>query len=435
MSDELFDRARAAVRCEDVAERAPKCKLRKTGKGYRGVCPLNECGTKSKLDPFRISADGRRWQCYSCDPRGGDVIDLEHRLFSAGDETMAHAARRLMGGELKPESEASRAPRAQASKEAEAEALADAAWRLEMARKIWREREPAAGSLVQIYLEEGRGIRGPVAGRMLALVGFNPRTWHSGHPERGVFLPAMVALILTELGPTGGVHCTYLSPNGRSKTHRKPAKRMLGPQGHFVLARRDGQAGPPRPDARGDIEGYVLPGGIWLTRPDAPGPLVVAEGIENSASRAMMLGGPLSLPVRAVAAGSLDRLSGFEMVDKDGARDIWRVRADPMRPGFTWPEDPANPWGMIDIAVDGDMSPVTVRGRAGLHQNRLVDAVRDSAERARVSGALARASWSRRLGSESPTAMRVSRPPIGMDFNQVTMAAEAAASVAGGVSA
>lgn len=435
MSDELFDRARAAVRCEDIAIRAPKCKLRKTGKGYRGVCPLNECGAKSKLAPFRVSADGRRWKCYSCDARGGDVIDLEHRLFSGGDETMADAARRLLGGELKPESEASRARRAQAAKEAEAEALADAAWRLEMARKIWREREPAAGSLVQVYLEEGRGIRGPVAARMLALVGFNPRTWHSGHPERGVFLPAMVILVMTELGPTGGVHCTYLAPNGRGKTHRSPSKRMLGPQGHFVLARRDGLAGPPRPDRHGDIEGYVLPGGLWLTRPDAPGPLVIAEGVENAASRAMMVAGPLSRSVRAVAAGSLDRLSGFEAIDKDGARDIWRIRADPLRPGFTWPEDPANPWGVIDIAVDGDMSPVTVKGRSGRQQKRMVEAVRDGAERARVSGALARASWSRRLSDESPTQVRVSRPPIGMDFNQVIKAAEAAASVSGGVAA
>ena len=210
---------------------------------------------------------------------------------------------------------------------------------------------------------------------------------------------------------------------------------MLGPPVRRGAPARNVPAGPPRPDRHGDIEGYVLPGGLWLTRPDAPGPLVVAEGVENAASRAMMLAGPLSRSVRAVAAGSLDRLSGFEAIDKDGARDIWRIRADPLRPGFTWPEDPANPWGVIDIAVDGDMSPVTVKGRSGRQQKRMVEAVRDSAERARVSGALARASWSRRLSDESPTQVRVSRPPIGMDFNQVVKAVEAAASVSGGVAA
>ncbi|MET4683700.1 DUF7146 domain-containing protein [Brevundimonas faecalis] len=434
MKDELFDRARDEVKCEEVAGRAAGCKLFRVGKEVRGICPFGRCGAKSGLTPFRIYKGGRRWKCYSCDPRGGDVVDLEHRLFSGPDETIGDAARRLIGGVLTAESEESRARRAQASKEAEAEALADAAWRLEMARKIWRGREPAAGSLVQVYLES-RAIRGPVLGRMLMIVGFNPRTWHSGDPERGVFLPAMISLVMTELGPTGGVHCTYLSPNGRGKTHRTPKKRMLGPQGHFVLARRDGLAGPPRPDPYGDHEGYVLPGGIWLTRPDAPGPLVTAEGIENTASRAMMVAGPMSFPVRAVAAGSLDRLSGFELVDDDGVRDVWKVRPDPWRPGFSWPEDPASPWGLIDVAVDGDMSPVTVKGRAGLHQNRLIDVVRDSAERARVSGALAKASWRRRLAPESTTEVRASCPPIGMDFNEVLMAAEAAASVAGGVSA
>lgn len=39
------------------------------------------------------------------------------------------------------------------------------------------------------------------------------------------------------------------------------------------------------------------------------------------------------------------------------------------------------------------------------------------------------------VSDESPTQVRVSRPPIGMDFNQVIKAAEAAASVSGGVAA
>jgi hypothetical protein len=399
---ELFDRAREAVRCDDVAAR--RVTLSRTG---RGVCPLNGCGSKSGAAPFAVLDAGRRWKCWSCDPLGGDVVDLEHRLFSTGSETLGDAARRLVGGEVKSESPENCERRAHARAAREAAAMADAAWKADLARRLWREAKPAAGTPVQTYLE-GRGIRGPVAARALGQLRFHPAAWHSGDPDAGVRLPAMIALITTEHGATGGVHVTYLAPGGARKTHRTPAKRMWGPQGMKV-----------------DPDGAALPGGIWLTRPDAAGPLVVAEGIENALSRAMMVAGDLSLPVRAAAAGSLDRLSGFEVVDpRTGARDIWRIRPDPQRPPFTWPEDPASPWGLVEIATDGDMSPVKVKGLTGRKRNRPVTFERDARERARVCGALAVAAWRGRLAPGSATIVKATRSPIGKDFNDVLMAQE-----------
>lgn len=417
MNSDLFDRAREAVSCEDVAERGGRTTLRRG----RGVCPLNGCGAKSKAAPFAVLDGGRRWKCWSCDPKGGDVVDLEHRLFSSGADTLADAARRLVGGVVQAESEESGARRAQARADREAEAMADAAWKADLAQRLWREGRPALGSLAQTYLE-ARGIRGPVAARALALLRFHPAAYHSGDPEAGVRLPAMIALITTEHGATGGVHVTYLAPDGKRKTHRTPAKRMWGPQGMV--------------EGQGD-SALSRPGGIWLTRPDADGPLIVAEGIENALSRAMIVAGDLCLPVRAAAAGSLDRLSGLELTDsKTGTRDIWRARPDPLRPAFTWPEHPDAPWGVVEIATDGDMSPVKVRGMAGRKRNRPVTFERDARERARVCGALAVGWWRSRLAPGSATTVKATRSPIGMDFNDVLMkrgaSIERAASVAGG---
>lgn len=397
MNDDLFERARDQVSCVDVAGRRER--LVRRGKAWRGVCPLRGCGKTSRAEPFVVLDGGRKWKCWSCDPRGGDVVDLEHALFSAGGETLADAARRLVGGEAREESEASRRKREAARAAAEREALASAAWKAELAARLWREAGPALGTAAQTYLE-ARAIVGPVAARALALLRFHPRAYHSGHPEMGVFLPAMIGLVMTEFGPTGGIHCTYLSPCGRRKTHRRPAKRMWGPQGHV------------------SEDGVLRPGGIWLTRPDVDGPVVVAEGIENALSRAILLAGDLSLPVRAAAAGSLDRLQGFEAVDDDGARDVWRPTGDPQRPPFTWPEDPAHPWGLVDVATDGDMSPVKVVGRS---RRKLTPFTRDAAERARVCGVLARTGWAARLVPGSATAVRISRPPLGRDFNDELM--------------
>ena len=398
--DGLFDRARAIVTCDDVAGR--RVTLRKG----RGICPLNGCGTNSKAQPFAILNQGRTWKCWSCDPRGGDVCDLEHKLFSTGADTLADAARRLVGGEIRQESAESSARRAQERARAEADAMRSAAWKAALAEKLWRESVPAMGTLAQTYLES-RGIVGPVAARALGMLRFNPRAYHSGHPELGVFLPAMVGLITTEFGATGGVHVTYLAPDGRAKTHRKPAKRMWGPQAALVGEGEDAVA---------------YPGGIWLTRPDAAGPLVVAEGIENALSRAILIGGDLCLAVRAAAAGSLDRLSGFEVTDPaTGARDVFAVKGDPMRPSFTWPEDPAAPWGEVEIATDGDMSEVRVKGLAGKKKNRVVEFVRHPSERARVCGTLAIAAWRRRLAPDSATTVKASRSPAGVDFNDVLL--------------
>lgn len=409
--DGLFEKALAAAHVEDVA--AQHMKLKRGGRYRVGACPFCKEGAKAKNPPFKVDVAKQKWKCWRCGERG-DVIDLEHRLNGGVGETLRDAALRLTGGAAAtPEA---RERRARARADAEREAMEDDAFWAALGQALWRDGLSAFDTPVQVYLE-ARGAFGPVLARALALVRFHPAAWHSGDPERGVRLPAMITLVMTEFGPTGGVHVTYLAPGGKRKTQRSPAKRMMGPQGHRIV-------GP-------DGEVRIYPGGVWLTRPDAAGPLIVAEGIETTLSRAMMRAGDLSLPVRAAAALSLDRLSGFEVTDpRTGARNVWTVTPDPKRPPFTWPEPPGSPWGEIEIATDGDMKPMKVKGLAGRKQNRVVEFERSGRERARVCGTLAIAGWRRRLAEDSPTIVRATRATDGMDFNDVWMAARAAGSEA-----
>lgn len=402
--DDLFDRARAAGSVLDVALGATK--LRRSGKEYRGVCPLSGCGSKGSW-PFVVQTGRQRWKCYVCEPRGGDVIDLEHRLHSTGAETMRDAARRLVGDAPRDPRECARRAHHRAREAAQAEA--SDAFKAEIAARIWREAVPAAGTLVETYLT-ARRIFGPVLARMLEQLRFHPRAYWGGHPQFGTFLPAMVGLI-TAPGPdgrpmaTGGVHCTYLAPSGRAKSSRTPAKKMFGPQGLIV-------------------DGALRAGGVWLTRPDAEGPLVVAEGIESAASAAILKGGDLCLAHRAVAALSLDRLQGGERRDVDGRINVHAPEGDPARPAFVWPEDPARPWGGVFVAVDRDMRPLRVRGFVTGRTGRVRDChfVRDGEARARVCATLAVAAWKGALAPDSATKVRAIQPGPGRDFNDELMA-------------
>lgn len=388
MTDDLLERARRDADIEAVAG----VTLRRAGKDKVGMCPLCLVGAKSKSPPFKIYPAKGRFRCWRCN-RGGSVIDLEHMLRSSGSETIRDAALRLVNGA--PMTDVERERRAQVRAAEERAAVESEAWKAALAAQLWREGQPAGGTLAQTYLEH-RGWFGPVLARALMMLRFHPRAYWGGHPQFGVFLPAMIGLVTTEFGATGGVHVTYLAPDGRGKARRDPAKKMFGPQGMVV-------------------DGRPYPGGVWLTRPDAPGPLVVGEGIESTGARAIIKAGDLQTPVRAVATASLDRMQGGEKAGDDGAIDVWSVTPDPARPPFTWPEDPQHPWGEVEIATDGDMRPQKVMGRSG-RRGRATPYVRDGAERARVCGTLAKIAWGARLAPDSATRVRATRAPIGRDF-------------------
>jgi hypothetical protein len=372
-----------------------------------GPCPLCMKGAK-KGSCFKIR-DGVRWHCHRCD-KGGDVVALEAELAGVGQ---VEAAKRLLGGLWQERLDApalDATPRRQSDSAAEA-----AARKARYAAEIWRGGVAFAGSPAEAYLA-GRGIEAAVLAAIGPNLRFNPRArWFWDPAAKGwETAPAMVALVVVA-GPdgrpvaTGGVHGTYLLPDGSGKAvdtrpippeDRANAKVMWGPQG------LDGQAG-----------------GTWLIGPDAPwleglgsqgGPGAVgAEGIETSASMASLSLLRHGVVPRAWAALSLDRLQGRLATDDDGCVDLKTLTA---RPGsaFVWPGIVGN-----EIGIDRDMALLRgvrtrvgrPRGRSGLA--RPCEVQLDGETRARICARMSVAAW-RTAGDARATAIA---PPPGMDFN------------------
>ncbi len=222
--------------------------------------------------------------------------------------------------------------------------------RAAQALRCWRETRPLAGTPAEAYLR-GRGIAGPLPSSLR----HHPACWHGPTACRH---PALVARV--EGADRFAIHRTYLRHDGLRIDHRcaareEDAKMMLG---HTLggAVRLAGPEGPPR-GARG-------PGSSR-----APGPLVVAEGIETALSVASGAAGPLG----------------------PGAQ-VWAALAASHLAGMCLPERP----GRLVVAADGDLA-----GRAAAHA---------LAERARAAG------WR----------VRLLPAPEGQDWNDVLREAAAA---------
>jgi hypothetical protein len=400
-ASELFDRAREAVSVSDVAGG----KYGRVGHRLRGPCPVCKAGEgKLKDGPFWIDDGIGRWGCFAgqgdCE-RGGDAIRLE-QLLRGG--TPREIAERFAGsGYVAPR----RAEIVHKAGPARARTPDDEdARKAESAARLWKESRPVSpGSLVDRYLT-ARGLGEAVRAVMRAELRYHPEAFYGVLPDgvtprfgrvmdlsggrRGLLLPAMVAAARTPEGRTGGVHQTFLKADGTGKARVKRAKSMLGPQ------TRHGR-----------------PGGAWLS----PGggewqgrPLIVGEGIETTGSAAEIQYRMTGIVPRMAAALSLRALSGGWASDERGRYDVDAPAADMGSPCFTWPVA-----GEVWIAVDRDMSPVTVpvRGGGGGKRKRTLNAD----DRARVCGALATQHWT----AAGANPVRVIAPPAGMDFNDMLL--------------
>jgi hypothetical protein len=374
----LFDKARDS----DLAAIAGVT-LWRVGQRFRGECPV--CGAskgKRAGGAFWIHPTLGRWGCFAgggeC-AAGGDAVRLEQLLRGGSPR---EAAERLAGAAPLLPGASSSAPPPDPRRAAPP---ADPTHSV-MADRLWAESRRAGGTFAELYFRH-RGLVGWAATWALSSLRFHPNAYWGFDEDQGrhVRAPAIIARPATPSGFTGGVHVTYLAPGGRGKAQLDPAKRMWGPQG----------------DAQG------RPGGAWLIGPQGDGPLIVAEGIESAVSAALIYG----RRCRLVATLSLRALQGGWLGDKFGRYDPDLVLGDPARPAFTWPEDPAQPWGEVLVAVDRDMKPVEVksRGPGGRSVRRRVT----TDERARICAALSQQAW-RRAGAPS---VRAIAPAAGRDFN------------------
>ena len=158
---------------------------------------------------------------------------------------------------------------------------AEAMRRSEAAKRVWAEAKPITGTFAETYLR-GRGISCALPDSLR----FHPRCYHG--PSKAQ-LPAMVALV------TGGdgfaIHRTFLRADG------------------------SGKAGLPDGDKM--MLGRICGGAVRLS--DAPGRMVVAEGIESALS---LLCGLLSEPATVWAALSTSGLRSLRLPDVPGLISI-----------------------------------------------------------------------------------------------------------------
>lgn len=215
---------------------------------------------------------GRSWVLKSCpvcgyrdaSVRDGDGGRLLFTCFGGGcsfsDFMAALRAEGLIAGEPDPDWK----PPPRATPNANKGALMG-----EIARNIWRKTAPAAGTIVETYLQ-GRGITMPVP----PTIRFAPALRHK---PTGLVLPAMVAAFARcPENRVVAVHRTYLTPDGSRKAPVSQEKMTLGPVGGAAI--RLAPAGPV---------------------------LVVAEGIETAASAMQATGLPAWA---AFSAGNLKEL-------------------------------------------------------------------------------------------------------------------------------
>lgn len=374
--------------------------LRSEGADLRGPCPL--CGASASRyskgrgtgsvkgygGAFAVQRHDTVWRCHSCHPEKGDVIDLEHALNGKPGETLRDAALRLIGG-----SKAEPISQETADRLAELDRINEARrqFKQQLAIKLWREGRPAAGTLAETYYR-ARGIRGPVLTNMLRMLRFHPDAYHSGSDRDPVTAPAAIGLLMTPWGPTGGVTATYLRADGLAKADLAPAKRNWGPE------------------RRADPAGIMRAGGVWLAPPDAPGQLIVGEGLETVASAGVLY----RADCRPVATNGLKGLQGTWLADQ-GRLDLSDIRPNPLFPAFTWPSPEANPWHGPLACLDMDMSPIKVRVADG---DGAKTVVLDGQSRATICAVLIARAWL----EAGATDCGFVHPPRDMDVNDQLVA-------------
>lgn len=406
--DDVFARARA-VSCRDVAENLCGAVLR--GGGSKGWARAKRCPLCEGKNDFSVCAGGFR--CHKCGQKG-DGIALWAEF--AGCRSKLEAAAHIAGVRMEEIATREAFDRVAADKRREDAARRAAAQRTRIAcepddyetaqiaraSSLWLRARPAAGTIVERYLvhraiPHGLAAKAALRLRLLACAPWwDPEVEDNDRREPDRVTPAMLALVETPGGGTGGVHLTHLAEDGRGKADLRPAKKMHGPQG----------------------DGAGRAGGVLLIPPPTPAATLVAgEGIETALSAAALLRAQHpKVEIGVFATLSLDRLQGGMGRGPWGGVDWRSPFPDPDQPAATWPHA-----GPVVIAVDHDMRLLVLQ--PGTKWETEISTTR----RAQVCGLLA-SHWWKAAGASD---VRVLTPPVGMDANDLLRArARAAAETA-----
>lgn len=221
---------------------------------FKGLCPFHQ----EKTPSFTVDDEKGLYKCFGCGAAG----DVFNWVMETESVSFPEAIERLGGtaaGKKSPaktktpdEIEADRREwerREEERQAAERDTKARRERGVHMARDIWRDSKPAAGTPVEAYLRS-RAITIDIP----PTIRFHPSLRYKDDAVEKT-LPAMVAAVQAPDGTICAIHRTYLAPDGAGKADVPTAKKMLGP-----------------------VQGCAL----RFARPDRA--LMVAEGIETSLS-------------------------------------------------------------------------------------------------------------------------------------------------------
>jgi hypothetical protein len=337
ISDGRRDLAKA-VPIQEVAERLGIGGLRRAGAAEMvGPCPV--CGGH---DRFGINTARGVFNCRRSG-EGGDVLALVQYVLACDFQA---ALDFIVGkADVIPDAQelARRKARAEAADRERAEvAAAQRARAIRDAREIWHAARPGKGTSAEDYLA-GRGI---TFDRWPPTLRFLPDHPYRKHwPGKGVVAwfrgPCMIAAVQTPDGRVAAVHQTWIDPDGNGKA------RITAPDG--AVLDEKGKAWPAKL-VRGSKKG----GAIRLSPIDPAGRMVMAEGIETTAS-AMVAG---VWPGATFWAGvDLGNMGGVQ-VKEPGKR--WSGKPD-LTDAQAW----VPPEGIrrLLFVQDGDSDPAATRAK------------------------------------------------------------------------
>lgn len=357
-----------------------RVQLRRQGREYVGCCPFHNERTGS----FTVIEDKGYWHCFGCGANGDaiaflmrhDGLDFQTAVRQLAEDAGMAAG---PGVERKPLRPMRAAPTLE-------EQLEEKHLKIRRAVRHWRATAEAAGTAVETYLREARGIALDAIGGLPPTIRcsrelvymWTPSAGDDGKPRPARSVgqwPAMVAALCLPNKKIVGVHVTWLEKDG------------------------SGKAKIPNPEAKDDSDRWLpnkkmfgLSGGasIWLSPVSGPR-LGWAEGIETGLS--VRVACP-DLPVHA--CGSLGNIAG---------------RGDPTRLGAPHPNRPGRhlPTPYPDLDDDGLLPP------EGVSEVILLEDA-DSKDPASTEILYQRAA--RRLVARDYQALRAA-PPEGLDFNDL----------------
>lgn len=273
---------KSAVRLEDLV--AERVSLKRSGRTLTGKCPFHADRNPS----FAVYPERQRFVCYaaSCGAKG-DVIDWLREAEGLDYEQAIEVLRGRVGlsGDAAAHLEARRR---KAEAERQRETARKDAGAARSAFEIWRRARPIAGTPVETYLREARGIRTlPLDKRPIRFLA-DCAYWDGGAEiHRG---PAMACAFADLYRRFAAVHLTWLAPDGSGKLALPPDE--------------DGQ---PRPSKkiRGRYQGRAIIRLAPLTET-----LCLAEGVETALSVMEACPG-----LCVWAAGSLANIGGAPLPD------------------------------------------------------------------------------------------------------------------------